>query len=117
MNSPPKPPKPPSGLKTGGSAFWTAVVEKFELVDHELLVLKECCRTVDLLDDLQASLDQDGPVLPWGEGVRAHPAAPELRQHRVALARLLAVLSIPADDEDRSHVRGSRGVYRMGSTR
>jgi hypothetical protein len=108
-------PKPPEGLKTGGAAFWEAILEKFELVEHELLILKEACRTVDLLDDLQQNIDCDGPVLKWGVGVRANPAGVELRQHRIALARLLAVLSIPADDEDRSPVRGSRGVYRMGS--
>jgi hypothetical protein len=93
-----------------------AVVDKFELNDHELVILKEACRTIDLLDSLQAAIDQDGPLQPWGEGSRAHPAAPELRQHRIALARLLSVLQIPPDpDDDRPGSRGgSRGVYRIG---
>jgi hypothetical protein len=108
-------PTPPAGLSTGGRAFWRAVVSKFELVDHELVILKEACRTIDLLDGFQAAIDRDGPVLAWGEGVRAHPAAPELRQHRIALARLLAALGIPGEEEDSPPVRGrSRGVYRMG---
>jgi hypothetical protein len=79
--------------------------------------LKEASRTVDLLDDLQAAIDRDGPVLPWGDGgVRAHPAAVEARQHRIVLTRMLASLGIPADpeDEDRAAPRGgARGVYQV----
>jgi hypothetical protein len=107
--------EPPEGLQVGGRSFWEAILEKFELVEHELVILKEACRTIDLLDSLQAIIDRDGPVLPWGDGSRAHPAGVELRQHRIALARLLASLGIPADDEDRPAPRGgARGVYRTG---
>jgi hypothetical protein len=33
--------------------------------------LKEACRTIDLLDSLQAAIDRDGPLQRWGEGSRA----------------------------------------------
>jgi hypothetical protein len=106
---------PPEGLQAGGQEFWTAIIDKFALVDHELVILKEACRTIDLLDSLQAAIDRDGPLQRWGEGSRAHPAAPELRQHRIALARLVATLGIPDDpDSDRRITRGARGVYRTG---
>jgi hypothetical protein len=88
------------------------MVDKFELNDHELLVLREACRTVDLLDTLQAAIDEDGPLQRWGEGSKAHPAAVEVRQHRVTLARLLGVLAIPVDDEDRQ----ARRVVFVGRT-
>jgi hypothetical protein len=108
--------EPPEGLQADGRSFWEAILEKFELAEHELVILKEACRPIDLLDSLQAAIDQDGPLQRWGEGSRAYPAAPELRQHRIALARLLASLGIPADpDDDRPVTRGgSRGVYRVG---
>jgi hypothetical protein len=116
--SKPEPVKPrrqpaPPGLQLGGRAFWRAIVTEFELVDHELVILKEACRTIDLLDSLQGALDSDGPLQSWGEGVRQHPAVPATRDHRIALARLLAALGIPGDEEDQPP-RGSRGVYRPG---
>ena len=33
--------------------------------------LKEACRTIDLLDSLQAAIDRDGLLQRWGEGSRA----------------------------------------------
>jgi hypothetical protein len=110
-------PDAPEGLRAGGEAFWTAIVDQFELHPHELVLLREAARTIDLLDALQAAIDQDGVLQPWGEGVRQHPAVPAVRDHRVALARLLASLGIPADpDDDRPSPRGgARGTYRMGS--
>jgi hypothetical protein len=84
-----------------------------------MVIMKEMCRTIDLLDGLQAVVDAEGVVLPWGDGIRAHPALPELRQHRIALARLLVALGIPGEEEDqlaaprRQRRGGSRGVYRL----
>jgi hypothetical protein len=110
-------PEPPAGLGAGGSALWASLTEGFDLASHELVMLKEACRTVDLLDVLQLSIDLDGPVLPWGKGTRANPAAVEARQSRIALARLFASLGIPADGEGRTGQRGAaRGVYRMGGS-
>lgn len=109
------PPEPPEGLQDGGLSVWTATVTAFDLAAHELILLREACRTVDLLDGLQVLIARDGPVLPWGVGTRANPAAVEARQHRIALARLIASLGIPGDDvQDRVPVRGgARGVYAM----
>lgn len=108
-------PEPPTGLREGGRRLWTATVERFDLAEHEQVVLLEACRTVDLLDQLQHLVDTEGPVLPWGDGSRAHPAAVEARQHRVVLARLVASLGIPVEDPDRTQPRGARGVYRPGA--
>ena len=110
----PRRPATPAGLQAEGRAFWRAIVTEYELADHELVILKEACRTIDLLDSLQAALDSDGPLQSWGEGVRQHPAVPASRDHRIALARLLAALGIPGDEEDQPR-RGSRGVYRLGA--
>lgn len=104
--------KPPSGLRKSGRALWRAVVADFDLDEHELQQLREACRTTDLLDRLQTVLDDEGVMAESSQGVRVHPAAVELRQQRVVLARLLAALNIPSeDDEQMPGVRGVRGVY------
>jgi hypothetical protein len=96
-------------------SFWPATITKFELDDHDFVILREVCRTIDLLDSLQVLIERDGAVLKWGDGVRANPAVSELRQHRLVLARLVTSLGIPPDpDHDRPALRGggARGVYR-----
>jgi hypothetical protein len=67
---------------------------------------------VDLLDELEALVRKDGPVVTTPQGPRAHPAAVEARQQRLTLARLLASLRIPTEDAARPQRRGgARGVY------
>jgi hypothetical protein len=61
----------PKGLQTRGQALWRSTFGEFELAEHEQTLLLEACRTVDLLDLLQAQIDEDGVVLagvitpPW----------------------------------------------------
>lgn len=92
-------PEPPEGLQERGEAVWRAVMTAFELQAHETALLVEICRTVDLLDRLQALVLDQGEVLPWGDGVRANPALVELRQHRLVLSRMITSLGIPADED------------------
>jgi hypothetical protein len=61
--------------------------------------------------------DVDGPLdeSPQGRKV-VHPALPELRQQRMAFARLIAALGLPTDVEDddqapKQQRRSVRGVY------
>ncbi len=72
------------------------------------MLLDSAARTADLIADLQAVIDRDGPML---DG-KPHPAAVEARMQRLTLGRLLAGLRIPVED-DRSHLphRGPRGFY------
>lgn len=109
----------PAGLSAAGLRLWRAVLEAWELDEHELSLLREACRTVDLLERLDARVRRDGPVIDGPQGQRAHPAAVEARQQRIALARLLAALRLPDGDVgDASAGRrqrrvGARGVYVM----
>jgi hypothetical protein len=80
-------PKPPEDLQAGAGVP-DRDRRKFELVDHELVSLKEACRTIDLLDSLQAAINRDGPLQRWGEGSRAILRRPT---HRIALARLFGL--------------------------
>ena len=108
-------PKPPPGLKAAGKRLWSSVAGPFELEEHEAALLLEAARTVDLLDELEAALKRDGAVIAGREGKKAHPAAVEARQQRIALARLLAALRLPEDAEGskRPGWRGPRGVYAL----
>ncbi|MCW2763617.1 MAG: hypothetical protein JWR85_3818 [Marmoricola sp.] len=108
----PKPPSPPTGLRKAGRTLWTAVLTDYELTEHESVVLREACRTADSLDALQALLESEGLMSETSQGARIHPALVELRQQRIALARLFAALNIPTGAEGgRTQHRGSRGVY------
>ena len=91
-------PKPPTDLKRSGRALWRAVLADFDLDEHERQLLHETCRTRDLCDRLQTVLDTDGVMSTSSQGVRVHPAAVELRQQRIVLARLLAALNVPSGE-------------------
>lgn len=115
-----KVPRAPAGTGPSGRRLWVEVLGEYELEQHELILLKEMTRTVDLLDDLDAQVRRDGLMVAGpGLGKRVHPAAVEARQQRIALARLSASLRLPAGEEGdqqkgarRPQRRsGARGVY------
>ena len=93
-------PKSPTGTGPAGAKLWKAVLDEYELEEHEVLLLREAVRTVDTLDLLEARVRLDGPLLASSQGERAHPALTEARQQRIVLARLLAALRLPAGEED-----------------
>lgn len=106
-------PKPPDGLRKSGRALWRAVTRDYVLDEHETMVLREACRTADSLDGLQALVDAQGLTAESSQGTRVHPALVELRQQRIAFARLLTALRIPGETgAGRTQHRGApRGVY------
>lgn len=112
-------PNPPTGLRKSGRALWRAVLADWELDQHELVVLREACRTLDSIDGLQSVLEAEGYTSETSQGMRVHPALVELRQQRITLARLIAALRIPVEnDEGRTQRRtGPRGVYSVAELR
>jgi hypothetical protein len=107
-------PKPPNGAGTAGKRLWRAVLDAYELDEHELSLLRQAVRCADLCDQLQAVVDEQGPMVTTRLGeVKAHPAVVELRQQRITLARLIVALRVPLgeQDEGRGQHRGIRGVY------
>ncbi len=110
--------RPPAGTRAAGRRLWGSVLEVYDLDEHERTLLREAVRTVDLLDQLDAEVRADGVMVESPQGRKAHPAAVEARQQRIALARLLAALRLLAGEEseqgrDRRPQRrtGVRGVY------
>ena len=108
-----EPPQAPSGLRQSGAELWRAVMVDYVLDEHETTILREACRTADSLDALLALVDAEGLMSSTSQGPRIHPALVELRQQRLAFARLLTALRIPTgDDTGRTQTRGTvRGVY------
>ena len=103
-----------------------SVTAEYDVEEHEAALLAEACRTVDILDVLDAAVRRDGPLIDGPSGVRAHPAAVEARQQKITLARLTAALRLPAGDEDSDDAAvgrrpqrrvGVRGVYAINGGR
>ncbi len=120
-----KSPPPPTGTGPAGRHLWRSLLADYELAEHELTLLRQAVRVVDLCDDLQHVVDAEGPMAETRLGdVRVSPAVVELRQQRLALARLIVALRVPLGDAEdqtpastpsatvaRLQRRGLRGVY------
>ncbi len=106
-------PKTPAGLRASGRALWTAVLRDYELADHERSLLLRAARTADLCDVLEDEIRDSGAMVESPQGRRPNPAAIEVRQQRLVLARLLVAMRIPVDSasSDRTQARPIRGVY------
>lgn len=93
-------PAPPDGLGDAGRALWADAIAGLVFEGHELRVLADACSIADVIAGLDAAVATDGVIVVSRLGERRpNPAAVEARQQRVALARLLALLKIPARDE------------------
>lgn len=112
-------PAPPKGSKSEGRRLWRSLCESYDFEQHELALLREAVRLVDLLTDLQAAVDADGAVISTARGTKVHPAAVEARQSRLALARVLSVLRLPEGEDAGQLARpqrrsGVRKPYAVG---
>lgn len=95
-----KKPPPPKNLGPRGRSFWRRTLDTFDLSEVELELLRECCRLLDECESLRQSVDQVGTTVKGSTGqIRVHPALGELRQHRLALGRLLAQIALPDVDD------------------
>lgn len=108
-------PKAPQGLRAAGRRLWDSVLDEYELEEHELALLVEAVRTVDLLDQLDATVRNEGPIVTSPQGSKANPAAVEARQQKIALARLLAALRLPAGEESDTQAGARRPQRRVGA--
>lgn len=118
----PQRPAAPAGTGPRGEALWRSLTEMYALEEHELAILRDAVGTVDLVERLAAVLAVEGPVIDSPQGRKAHPAAVEVRQQRLALARLLSALRVPQgeDGDHQASARtprraGVRGVYGVGA--
>jgi hypothetical protein len=88
-------------LEARGRAFWAAAEAAYELTESERELLREVCRLLDECEALRRAITEGGTTVPGSTGQpRVHPAIGELRQHRLALGRLLSQLALPDEDEE-----------------
>jgi hypothetical protein len=103
-------PKPPAGLKAKGKALFRAVIEEYDLRADEMALLASACRQVDEIGDMERILRKAPTMIPGSRGqMRPHPLLAELRQHRLALAKLLAQLDFSTDAVDQGLARSDSG--------
>ena len=120
-------PNAPDGIKDAGLKLWRAVLGDYELDEHEKTLLVQACRIADLCADLQKHIDDYGPMVSGKRGTKMRPAVAELRQQRLALARIIVALRVPIGDQEiqqhqsggapRPQRRGIRGVYAISGGR
>lgn len=108
-----KTPQAPAGLTSKvATDLWDEVVSTFELMPHELPLLRQVVRVVDRLETLADWVAEHGALDAKG---KPSSALIESRQQEVILGRLLTTLRLPedwADAESRPQSRGgSRGSY------
>ncbi len=93
-----KTPSPPRDLGAAGRDLWRRVMSSFELDDHEVPGLLLAARQLDDVARLEELLEADGLVITGSAGQpRLSQVVTELRQARLAAARLLDALALPVD--------------------
>jgi hypothetical protein len=76
---------------------------------REAEMIDRAAATADLIAELEALLDRDGPTSEGSAGQTVlHPAVAELRQQRSALQRFLAALDFSADGSKHAISAGAR---------
>lgn len=90
----------PANLGPEGRRLWTSVLAEFDASAAELVLLAAAARQADDIATLEAGL-RDGFVVAGSKGqLRLSGAVTEVRQGRLALARLIAELRLPTEGED-----------------
>lgn len=113
----PSGPRAPSGLATAGRALWAKVLADHELEAHELAVLELAARQADDVAALEA-LIEGGLLVKGAAGQdRLTPAVGEARMGRLAVAKLLAQLALPAEEADRPASETSKRAQHAATAR
>jgi hypothetical protein len=99
---------PPDVTSDAALTLWSEVVETFELMPHEVPLLRQVVRIVDRLELLATDLAERGALDADG---KPRPCLVEARQQEVILGRLLTTLRLPEDWTD----EGSRPQQRGGA--
>lgn len=92
----------PKGLGEHARRTWRSITKRYELRADELRMLEDACRTIDIIDRMQARLDDPNTALvvkgSTGQSV-ANPLVQEIRQQRAVLKGLFAALKLSEVDE------------------
>jgi hypothetical protein len=89
----------PKGLGTAGRRLWRSLQAEFEFTSAETIILAAAARQADDIERLEALLANSIETTGSKGQTRLSGAVTEVRQGRVALARLLSELRLPNVDE------------------
>jgi len=90
----------------------------YDFTTAEQALLLAACRQADDIALLEQLLDEQGPIVAGAQGQpRLSPVLSELRQSRIAFAKLLGALSVPDDFDDRPLTARSRRAKAAATTR
>lgn len=88
----------PPKLGRKAAAMWREITSAYELRPDECRVLEDACRECDLIDILEAAINDPAEPLTvkgsMGQPV-VNPLIAEIRQHRATMAGLLRGLKLP----------------------
>jgi P27 family predicted phage terminase small subunit len=97
-------PPAPAHLRTETQAWWTKIVDEYDLPPHALRILETACDAFDRMLQAREALAKDGPVFTnrFGEP-RTHPSVAIERDSRLAFIRATRELNLDlADDAPRA---------------
>ncbi len=118
-------PKMPTGLAGRGRRLWREITTAHELDSVQVVMLEECCRSADRLDELDSiihgkgvlelmrfrvpdAVDDDGVVT---VEVKFDSVLSEARQQQNVFKQLLVSLRLPDEAGKKPQQRGARGAY------
>lgn len=108
----------PKNLGHAGRDLWRMVTGALTLDPHEQPGLVLACRQLDDVARLEDLLDRDGLVVTGSTGQpRLSAVVAELRQSRLAAAKLLDALALPVDDETGSATPAAKRARRAAESR
>lgn len=122
MTPKPKRPAPPRGVGVAGKRTWKAILADLpadeELTARELELLATASRQADLVADLEKALKAEGVIVRGAAGQkRLSGVTTELRQCRVAYARLLGELAIAPESGELPSTSASQRAERAAQAR
>ena len=91
-------PRPPKGLSADARRFWRSIVADWELAAHDLRILEDAARCVDIIAEAEAAIAKDGAYVVGRFGPRSHPAAAVRDRNRIILARLVRELGLSLEE-------------------
>jgi hypothetical protein len=105
-------PRTPARLSKAGRALWRRLVTEFELGPGELALLELAAHQADDVAALEDLLRRDGLIVPGSMGQpRLSAVVAEVRQGRLALAKLVGALALPDEDDRPQTERSKRAAH------
>ncbi|MGV3714348.1 P27 family phage terminase small subunit [Pseudolysinimonas sp.] len=102
-------PSAPVELGERGTRFWDALHRDFEFEVRDTEIVREACRVLDRIDELEGALEEEGLLSAGSKGQTVlHPAVAELRQQQSTFRQLMGSVELPGDDEARDAFRHQR---------